>query len=260
MSESTMRRTALGLLGLLALAAALVVGLTLGRGRGASVTPQGDPVAEGGGDASESSSPAVEATRIPGISDLAATAMAQTESRRQELQSRPTWTPEPTFIAGSGAPEIERITIEDAVERFGRSNVLFVDVRNDLEYRVEHIQGAFHLPVAEVSGRVQELPRDTDLIFYCACSDESTSSTAARQAAEFGRERSYALLGGWNAWKAAGHPVEAGASQSDGGGAVEAGGSGDGEEEAEADDAGDEGTDAEAPTESEGAQDEGDTP
>lgn len=45
--------------------------------------------------------------------------------------------------------------------------VLVVDARSAGEFQQRHIPGAISVPYNEVEARLNELPRDQDIVFYC---------------------------------------------------------------------------------------------
>lgn len=61
-----------------------------------------------------------------------------------------------------------RLEIADALKRLGQPDAVFIDVRSKPVYDGGHIQGAINVPVAEIATRAAELPKDKDLILYCA--------------------------------------------------------------------------------------------
>lgn len=60
-----------------------------------------------------------------------------------------------------------RIPLETAWQKYRDGSALFVDVRGRDKYDAEHIPGARSIPVDEIEQRLQELPRDRTVIFYC---------------------------------------------------------------------------------------------
>ena len=78
------------------------------------------------------------------------------------------------------------------------ARVLLLDVREPLERRLAVIEPSVHIPMGELPMRVDELPRDRDLIVYC--------HTGIRSAvvAGFLESRGFAsvanLEGGIDAW------------------------------------------------------------
>lgn len=63
---------------------------------------------------------------------------------------------------------VPRIQLADAVVKNGQPGVLFVDARSLDEFNAGHVKGAVSLPVGEIEARLGELPKDKEIIFYCA--------------------------------------------------------------------------------------------
>jgi membrane protein DedA with SNARE-associated domain/rhodanese-related sulfurtransferase len=87
---------------------------------------------------------------------------------------------------------------------------LILDVRTHTARGLEPrwIPSAIHAPVAEIAQRLRELPRDREVIVYCACPNEASAAVVAKQLMRNGFKRVRPLHGGLDAWIAAGHPVE----------------------------------------------------
>lgn len=77
---------------------------------------------------------------------------------------------------------------------------LLLDVREDWERRAATIEGAVHIPLAEVPVRVEELPTDRDIVVYCHHGGRSRG--AAEWLNHHGRPRVANLAGGIDAWSA----------------------------------------------------------
>ena len=84
-----------------------------------------------------------------------------------------------------------RISVDAAQEKLAQGGSVVVDVRESDEWQAGHVQGAIHIPVDQVLGRVDELPTDKDLLFICAAGVRS--ALACEMAAAMGRppERIY---------------------------------------------------------------------
>ena len=85
-----------------------------------------------------------------------------------------------------------------------------LDVRPVLEYRQGHIPNARSIPVAELERRLQELPRDREVVAYC----RGPYCVYADEAAQLLQEHGFRvrrLEEGFPEWRAAGLPVEVGA-------------------------------------------------
>lgn len=87
--------------------------------------------------------------------------------------------------------------------------VLPVDVR-DIGYRdaTDQIPRSIRIDPMEFEGRIASLPDDRELIFYCDRPGEATSMKIALWAFDHGKSRVGVVVGGWDAWTAAGYPVE----------------------------------------------------
>ncbi len=99
-----------------------------------------------------------------------------------------------------------RLTVQEAKEKIDRGEAQFVDVREMHEYAAGHATGTQHIPLNSVSGRINELAENKDIIFICQKGQRS--ALAAEYAAAAGRTRLYNLEGGTDAWVAAGYPTE----------------------------------------------------
>jgi rhodanese-related sulfurtransferase len=59
-----------------------------------------------------------------------------------------------------------RITVEELGQLAARNAVVILDVRNDQIDR--KIRGALHMPYTDIEARAGELPRDREIVTYCA--------------------------------------------------------------------------------------------
>ena len=66
------------------------------------------------------------------------------------------------------ADGIKRMTIQELEQLRARGNVFIVDVRNQAAFDQGHIPGAKLIPVNEVLARINEFPRDKQIITYCS--------------------------------------------------------------------------------------------
>jgi rhodanese-related sulfurtransferase len=105
------------------------------------------------------------------------------------------------------AAEAPRISVADAKKAVDSGKAILVDVRSAMQYEQEHLKGAISLPGYEMEKRISELPKDKQIITYCACSAEQTSAGSVLQLRQNGYQNAAALLGGIQAWKDAGYEV-----------------------------------------------------
>lgn len=113
------------------------------------------------------------------------------------------------------AAEITTYSIEQARERLGKPDVVFVDVRDVRELEREGvIPGAFHAPRGMIEFWVDPqspyfkpiFGEDKEFVFFCAAGWRSALTTKTVQ--DMGLKRVADIAGGFGAWKAAGAPVE----------------------------------------------------
>jgi 3-mercaptopyruvate sulfurtransferase SseA len=64
-------------------------------------------------------------------------------------------------------PEVPRISVADARDRWESGDAVIVDVRSPAEYEQAHVPGTLNIPVAEIGTRYTELPRGVEIITYC---------------------------------------------------------------------------------------------
>src|SRR3954449_11316837 len=78
-------------------------------------------------------------------------------------------------------------------------DAIAIDVREQYEWDAGHIEGARHIPLGELPNRLDELPRDADIVFYCQSGGRSARALDVARDAGFARAKH--LRGGFSAWK-----------------------------------------------------------
>jgi len=63
--------------------------------------------------------------------------------------------------------DFETVTIDGLIERLESGKVTILDVRPDSEYNQGHIANAISIPIDELSKRLKELPKRTEIVAYC---------------------------------------------------------------------------------------------
>jgi len=66
-----------------------------------------------------------------------------------------------------GADGIARASLEEAKQAYDAGTAVFVDVRGDEVYAMEHVTGALSIPLGEVENRLGELDPADWIIPYC---------------------------------------------------------------------------------------------
>jgi membrane protein DedA with SNARE-associated domain/rhodanese-related sulfurtransferase len=106
---------------------------------------------------------------------------------------------------------VARISVDELYRLIeaGQKPVI-VDVRSHTAWKLEPrwIPGAIHAPVEEMEHRVKELPRTREIIVYCTCPNEASAARVAKQLMNHGFKQVRPLLGGLDAWIAAGYDSE----------------------------------------------------
>jgi membrane protein DedA with SNARE-associated domain/rhodanese-related sulfurtransferase len=106
-------------------------------------------------------------------------------------------------MARIGAAELQSMLSSSAAP-------LVLDVRSAAARRLQPfaVPGALHLPSERLAQSLAGLPRDRDIVLYCTCPNEASAAWIARQLMDAGLGRVRPLLGGLDAWVAAGYPVQ----------------------------------------------------
>lgn len=107
-----------------------------------------------------------------------------------------------------GLPNIKEVTPAQAQEMLQGGEAVLIDVREPYEYQEVRAVGAKLIPLGSVAGRLNELPKDKDILMICRSG--ARSAQAAMVALASGYERVYNVQGGTLAWVGAKLPTEQG--------------------------------------------------
>jgi membrane protein DedA with SNARE-associated domain/rhodanese-related sulfurtransferase len=114
---------------------------------------------------------------------------------------------------------LARITADDlrGLLRTRKGTVVF-DVRSRVARGRDprFIPGARALDIEELDKRLDQLPADEEIVFYCSCPNEASAAVVARRLIDRGYTRVRPLLGGLEAWAEAGYELEARAAPASG--------------------------------------------
>ena len=98
----------------------------------------------------------------------------------------------------------EFITFDEALEFFKTNSVLFVDARNDFDYKLGHIAGAINVPLKDFDLATSALTRtakDKTIITYCDGAECNSSIELAKKLSEAGFSNVKMFFGGWTEWQ-----------------------------------------------------------
>jgi len=98
----------------------------------------------------------------------------------------------------------------------GREPVI-VDVRGTLDHVNDPytIPGALRIPAEQLEQRHHEIPRNQNIILFCACPNEATAAKMAMVLKRKGIRRVRPLAGGIDAWRELGYPLKMMVSKED---------------------------------------------
>ncbi|HYL71154.1 MAG TPA: rhodanese-like domain-containing protein [Candidatus Dormibacteraeota bacterium] len=87
-----------------------------------------------------------------------------------------------------------------------RDGAVLIDVREPWESEQMRIPGALLIPLGEIPERVGEIPDGPDVYVYCRLGGRSSRAVEFLRA--HGRPRAFNVVGGIDAWREAGLPVD----------------------------------------------------
>jgi rhodanese-related sulfurtransferase len=94
----------------------------------------------------------------------------------------------------------------DVAHDYYERGTLFVDVRTADEWAQGHIPRSILIPLDELPDRLEEMPRDADIIVVCRSGARSKEGVGILRQAGF--DRATCMNGGIQAWTEAGYPLE----------------------------------------------------
>ena len=96
------------------------------------------------------------------------------------------------FLEFEISPELVNEMIESG------EDLILLDIRDDWEWEKAHLEGAIHIPLDELSGRMTELDPRSETIVYCHHGERSVDGCLVLWEHGFRKVRS--LTGGIEAW------------------------------------------------------------
>jgi rhodanese-related sulfurtransferase len=97
------------------------------------------------------------------------------------------------------------INVAQAYEKY-QGGAFILDVRTQAEWDSFHIPNTSLVPLDQLAARVNEVPKDQEVVVVCRSGNRSQAGgDILRQA---GYDQVSSMSGGVNAWRTAGYPVE----------------------------------------------------
>ena len=106
--------------------------------------------------------------------------------------------------------KIARITPEELKEKMDAGeDLIVVDLRHSLDFDAnpETIPGALHIDAAEFEEASEVIPRDREIVLFCACPNEATAARLALLLRSKGITQIRPLAEGYEGWRSRGFPM-----------------------------------------------------
>jgi predicted ribosomally synthesized peptide with SipW-like signal peptide len=97
------------------------------------------------------------------------------------------------------------VSVDEAYQMYQDGDFV-LDVRTQEEWDEFHVPGTTLIPLEELASRINEIPRDQDVLVVCRSGNRSQAGRDTLLDAGF--ERVTSMTGGLNAWRDAGYPIE----------------------------------------------------
>ena len=101
---------------------------------------------------------------------------------------------------------IPTLTLAQVSSQLGADGVIVLDVRGEGEWKGGHLPGSLNVPVGNLEGRMNEIPRGRPVIVHCQTGARAAIAASLLRARGFPDVRFF--RGGFAEWRAAGMPAE----------------------------------------------------
>jgi rhodanese-related sulfurtransferase len=112
--------------------------------------------------------------------------------------------PEISRLAG-GAAQVGTL---EATRLMNQGTTLILDIREGDDYAAGHLPRARHIPLAQLSKRLDEIGKFKDKTVIVTCRTGTKAASASRLLRQAGFKNVFELRGGVSAWQQASLPVE----------------------------------------------------
>jgi len=110
-------------------------------------------------------------------------------------------------LTGSATDGGLNVSPAEAVLLMSRAKTLVLDVRDEAEFSAGHIQGAKHVPLADLEGRLKEFEKQKKKPVVVHCQRGVRSNQACKVLKNNGFEQVHQLNGGLDKWVEAKMPL-----------------------------------------------------
>lgn len=112
-------------------------------------------------------------------------------------------------LVAAAKARCHEVSVQEADAALAAADVV-IDVREADEYAAGHLHGAIHIPRGLLEFKLSATPalaqRDLAVVLYCKTSGRAALSACAMQ--DMGYTRVQSISGGYDAWVAAGKPID----------------------------------------------------
>lgn len=118
-------------------------------------------------------------------------------------------------INESDQTEIYALSLENTFEKFDEGTAIFIDARDNWDFKDGHIKGAINIPEFSfdpLDEKITSLDKSSNYVIYCSSNDCDISKRLASELKEIGFTSLFIFLGGYEIWNQNGYPVEIGSA------------------------------------------------
>ncbi len=98
------------------------------------------------------------------------------------------------------------ISVQEAYQLYQQGDAYFLDVRELSEWNEYHAPQSTHIPLGELAARVNEVPKDKQIVVVCRSGNRSQEGREILKQAGFTNVTS--MAGGLSTWRSNGYPVQ----------------------------------------------------
>jgi rhodanese-related sulfurtransferase len=106
---------------------------------------------------------------------------------------------------------LREIAAPEALKLLDAGDAIFVDSRDEKDYKKDHIPSAINIPMRQwaklEADATRRLPRDAKLVLYCYGGACGLSTRMGKRLLELNYQRPIVLRRGWAEWTEAGYPT-----------------------------------------------------
>ncbi len=111
-------------------------------------------------------------------------------------------------LVAEAKKHIVEISPNETREQLDRGAAIVIDVREESDWREEHIKGARHLSRGIIELEIEDEIPELDQPIVCYCGGGSRAALVTESLQKMGYKNVRSIRGGLRAWKEAGLPIE----------------------------------------------------